>query len=398
MNRHALLLLAGALLCARTASAQDMLQRCEKPMADAAQIAQTAADCADARRLVATPPPVAGPAATFEKIEYSTSPMPADVELATRSKLFAGHLQDYFVYTAFAAGNLSLCAPMDQGASTSRECRQNVGKLIFRSAFPAPTAEFVKACIRSEAEVADAQTAKCCEMTAEVRGRPEACGPLAAKCATDVASCRAFAASTRGDSGPCKNLPLETEGCNPKIAGDCQKYQAGEIAKCEGAAVYARAAKAKDISLCGSLRECRVLMGEGKAVAAEIAAKHLRNPAGEWFLNSGWKKPARVAVKRVPVTEPAVAKAGAPKVPAAFKGFVCGEVMATADNRRAVTAAIDAARLCLKDVEAALQNPPQEVVSGIDARAEKLVRMSIRVEKLFGEAAAVKSPKAPAAR
>lgn len=395
MNRHVFILLAAALLCARTASAQAVLQRCDKPLADAELMAQTVTDCASARVAFAPLVPPPGASATVEKVEYSTSPMPAAVDLAVRAQPLAGHLVDYYVYTAFAAGDPALCAPLEQVA-TARKCRQDVGKLFFRQALMAPAPQFVKACVRSETEVADAQTTKCCELTAEVRGRPAACAQLMAKCQTDEPSCRAFAASTTGDASACKGLPLVTDGCDPKIPGECARYQAGEIAKCEGTAAFARAFKAKDISLCGGLRECRALMGGAKEVAQEIAAKHLRNPAGEWFLTSGWKKPVRTGVRRVAVAAPAAA-AAAPKVPAPFKGFTCGEVLATVDNRRAVADAVSAAHMCLKDVETALQKPTRDVIAAIDARSEKLTRMSLRFERLFGEAPGAK-PKAPAAR
>lgn len=397
MNRHAFILLAAALLCARTASAQAVLQRCDKPLADAELMVQTVADCSSARVAFAPPVPPPGAAATVVKVEYSTSSMTPEVDLALQARPMQGHLLDYFTYTAFAAGDPALCEPLAK-IEIADECRQNYGKLVFRQALPAPSAQFVNACVRSEGERADASTARCCELSAGARGRPAACGELASKCETDEASCRAFAASARGDAGPCKALPLVTSGCDPKVPGDCARYQAGEVAKCEGAAAYARAAKAKDISLCGGLRECRVLMGGGKAVAGEIAAKHLRNPAGEWFLGGGSKTPMRVGVRRVPVTAPAPAgAAAAPKVPAPFKGFTCGEVLATVDNRRAVAEAISSAQMCLKDVETALQKPTRDVVTAIDARSEKLTRMSLRFERLFGEAPGAK-PKAPAAR
>lgn len=394
MNRHAFIILAAALLCVRTASAQAVLQRCDKPLAEAELMAQTVADCAGARVAFAPPVPAPGASATVEKIEYSTAPMPAAVDLAVRSKPLSGHLLDYFTFDAFAAGDPSRCDPLKQ-IETADECRQNFGKLIFRQALAAPAPQFVKACIRSEVERADATTTRCCELSAGVRGRPSACGELIAKCETDEASCRAYAASAAGDGGPCKGLPLETSGCDPKIPGECARYQAGEIAKCEGAAAYVRATKAKDISLCGGLRECRALMGAAKEVAQEIAAKHLRNPAGEWFLNSGWKTPTRVGVRRVAVMTPAAA--AAPKIPAAFKGFTCGEVLATPDNRRAVADALASAHMCLKDVETALQKPTRDVVAALDARAEKLIRMSLRFERAFGEAPGAKT-KAPAAR
>ncbi|UPT75717.1 MAG: hypothetical protein M0D55_08610 [Elusimicrobiota bacterium] len=401
MKRISLSILAAALCVAPVrASAQAILQRCDASMADADRMVQTVMECAGAGDVLSLAVSTPAAPATVEQVEYSSAPMPAVVDHAVRGhQPLAGHLLEYYTYTAFAAGDPALCAPLEY-TSGARKCRQKVGKLLFLQTVTAPAPQFAKACVRSEGDRADAQTGRCCDLIAGVRGRPEACGPLLAQCQTGEPTCRAFALSAVGDASACAKIPVQSEDCDPKVAGDCARNQAEDIAKCEGTAAYARAFKAKNISLCAGQYECRALMGGAKGVAQEIAAKHLRNPAGEWFLTSGWKKRVRSGFKRVAVAAPAGAPAAAaPKVPAPFKGFACTGVLSSLENRRAATAAINAAQVCLTDVEAALQSPLRAVSDGIDERLEKLARLSLRLEKYFGTGSGKPAPApAPAGR
>ena len=171
----------------------------------------------------------------------------------------------------------------------------------------------------------------------------------------------------------------------------CLQRHKQSIAQCEGEASFGTAFKAKDLALCRGSERCRVLMGAGKEVAAEIAARDLTNPGGAWFLKSGWKAPVSRAI------EPSAAPLAPPrKLNLDFKGFSCMQPLASADNRKVAANMLFVAHSCLSDIEQALVIPSRLVADGLEEREEKLARMTVQIDISFAGATAAKPKKAPA--
>lgn len=404
MNRFfAKILLAACLFAPAAASAQAVLQRCDKPMAEAEAAIRTVGDCYEA--LIASRALAAQVAAANRtnadtrvmKIEYSTTPIPADVVRASMAEPMITDLIEYHAYLAFGSAGAAGCAPLQPIGAEAR-CQALLGKLNFIRAQQGSAAELNKACMAAETHP-DPSSAACCAMLPEARASANPCGQMVPKCMPDLVTCRPVFAVMKGDPSLCRAIPAprEGDGCNGQ---DCRRIQLKEIARCEGSAAYARAVKAKNIGECGLSDVCRTLMGAGKQVAKELADKNLKGPAGDWFVKRAWAKQIPAEVKWI-APAAAAAPAGSVKKVLEFKGFVCSDALASIENRRAAAAMISAAQVCLSDVEGALQNPTREVSDGIDARAEKLARLTLRLENYFGSGGtgAKPAPKpAPAGR
>lgn len=394
MNRYSLPAVALAVLMTSfsvPASAQTaVLSRCDKPMADADQLARTVVECdaiiaAGRKSLAAVQGSTAGPA---ETVVTTTSSLPVDLSRAAMAEPLHGRLVAYYAYSAFASRDASQCAALsalgDEGL-----CRQAFADLQFVAARYGSAAGLDAACRRTDSESGPGAAA-CCTLMARSRNDPDPCAAMSPKC-LDAGSCRAVFGSWRGDARPCRSLPMPAA---PDCSGeDCKRRHEAAIANCEADAAYAKAFKAGSAASCGGSQRCRVLMGEGKAVAAEIAAKDLKNPVGSWFLRSGWKTPTVVARSRAPM-KPAPSAAAAMKK-LEFRGFVCAEPMTSKENRAALAAVLGAAHACLVDVETALANPSREVLAALDEREEKIARHGVRLNKFFESGKTAKTP-APA--
>ena len=399
MNRNAFATLALAVLASFLSvpsSAQTgVLQRCDKPLADAEQMSKTITECAailgaGRASLAAVAGSAKGPE---EKVVTTTSSLSVDLTRAAMTEPLHGRLIAHYGYSAFASGDLSQCAPLVHLSDTQTlECRRLVADLGFVKARYGSGPELVAACRPTAAESAGASASPCCDSLAAARGSADPCSKLTPKC-FDAATCKAYFASTAGDARACRSLPAPQAGdCKGE---ECVRMRAESVANCEADALYAAAFKAKSAAACGASQRCRVLMGQGKAVAQEIAAKDLKNPVGAWFLKSGWKKPSVVSRTRAP------AKAATPADQAAmkkleFKGFVCAEPMTSKENRAAMAAVLGVAHACLADLETALAKPSREIIAGIDEREEKVARYTLRLNKYF-EGKPAKAP-APAGK
>lgn len=382
-----------AVLCSSSASAQTgVLQRCDKPMADVEQMSRTIAECdallkGASAALAKVDDSKAGPA---EKVVTTTSSLPVDLTRAAMAEPLHGRLVAYYAYSAFAAGDPAQCAVLSHVGGAEALCRGLVADLFLVRARYGSDAEFVKACRWTDGGTDEKGNAPwCCSQLAQNRARPDACAGLVPKCMTDAATCRAFFASMAGDARACRSLPMPPpEDC---VVDDCRKVHAESVANCEGDALFAKAFKAGSAASCGGSQRCRALMGEGKAVAQEIAARDLKNPVGAWFLRNGWKTPSVVARTREPA-KAAPAAAAMKKIE--FRGFVCAEPMTSKENRAALGAVLAAAHACLADVETALSRPSREISDGLDQREETIARYSLRLNKYF-EGKPAKAP-APA--
>lgn len=396
MNRYAASTLASAvlaaLLCVPAAAQNNVLQRCDKPIADAEQMSQAISGCGAAlsaarTALAAVKATLGGPE---ERVVTSSTPLSVDMTRAAMTEPLHGRLVAHYTYSAFAAGDPSQCSPLSAiGFAQENLCRRAVADLGFVRARYGSAPELIKACRRTDTENGqEGPASACCSLLAEKISQPEPCSALAPKC-FDAPSCRAFFGSAAGSARDCRSLPVPPES---DCRGDeCPRLHAERIANCEGDALFAAAFKAKSVDACGASERCRVLMGAGKAVAQEIAAKDLKNPIGSWFLKSGWKAP--YVQERTRVAAKPLQAAGAADKNLSFKGFVCAEPMFSKENRQAMAAAVNVAHLCLTDVEAATAQPSRELAAEIDAREEKLIRLSLRMDKLFDAAKSVKAPK-----
>lgn len=395
MNKLLVTTLAAAVLAAGLrvpAAAQSVLQRCDRPLADAEQMAKSISDCSSAlsssRAALSTAASVSP--SPDERIETSSTPLGVDLTRVAMTEPFHSRLVAHYVYAAYGAGDPGQCAALAPiGRAQENLCRQGVADLGFVRARYAGTAELVKACRRTDSEDGrEGPASPCCSQLAESLGRGDACAKLVPGC-FDGPSCRAFVGSAAGSAKDCAALPPPPpEDCK---GGDCARQRAELVASCEGDAAFARAFKAKSIGECGASERCRALMGAGKAVAQEIAAKDMKNPAGAWFLKSAWKIPS-VAVRGRGPAKSVPPPPGTAVKTLDFRGFVCSEPVASNANRQAATAVMNAALACLKDVDAASAQPSRELAAAIDERQEKLIRVNLRLDKLFESAKAAFPP------
>jgi len=396
MNRYSLPAFALAVLMTSlsvSASAQTgVLSRCDKPLADADQLAKTIVECdaiiaAGRKSLAAVQGSTAGPA---ETVVTTTSSLSVDLSRAAMTEPLLGRLVAYYAYTAFAARDASQCSTLAAlGKPQEGLCRQAFADLEFVAARYGAAAGLDAACRRTDSESGPGAAA-CCTLMAQSRNNPAPCAAMSPKC-LDAGTCRAVFGSWAGDARSCASLPpLPASECKGE---ECQRLHRAAVADCEGDAAYAKAFKAGSAASCGGSQRCRVLMGEGKAVAAEIAAKDLKNPVGSWFLKSGWKTPTVVARSRAPMKAAPATDAAMKKLE--FRGFVCAEPMTSKENRAALASVLGAAHACLVDVETALAKPSREIAAGIDEREEKIARHSDRLNKFFESGKTAKTP-APA--
>lgn len=384
MNRYAASTLALAVLATLfsipAAAQSSVLQRCDKSMADAEQMSLSISECstalASARTALAVVQGSTG--GPEEKLVTSSSPLSVDMTRAAMTEPLHGRLVSHYAYSAFAAADPSQCSALAViGLAQENLCRRVVADLGFVRARYGSAPELVRACRRTDSENGqEGPASACCSLLAEKINQPDPCSALAPKC-FDAPTCRAFFASASGSARDCRSLPVPTDGdCKGE---ECARLRAERVANCEGDALFAAAFKAKSVDSCGASERCRALMGAGKAVSQEIAAKDLKNPIGAWFLKSGWKAPFVTERTRVPAKP--LQAAGAAGKNLDFKGFVCAEPMFSKENRQAMTAAVSAAHSCLTDVEAATAQPSRALADEIDVREEKLIRLNLRMNK-----------------
>lgn len=384
-----------ALLPVSAAAQTAVLQRCDKPIAEAEQISKAITDCASAlaaqrAALAAVKGTTIGPQ---EVVQTSTTPMTPDLTRAAMTEPLLGRLVAYYAYSAFAAGDPAQCSALSPiGPGPVALCRRMVADLDFVRARYGSDADLGGACRRTDNESGPGAAA-CCTALTQARKGANPCATMSPKC-LDAGSCKAIFGSWNGDAASCRSLPMPEAGdCK---GPDCARIHAERVASCEADAAFARAYKAKSAAECGASERCRALMGAGKAVAQAIAAKDMKNPVGAWFLQSAWKVPSvqvrtRAPIKAAPATPTTAVKA------LDFKGFTCAEPLFSKENRQAAAALVASARTCLGDVEAATSVPSKALADAIDAREEQLIRASLRVDKLFEGGKPAKSA-APAPR
>lgn len=392
MNRRAFSLLGAAILTvvlgARPAAAQAVLQRCNKPIADAENMAKRVSECrreltavsrtlgeaAMARAKSPTPP-------AMTEVVVSSG-IPTNLAAATMSEpKLLERLTEYYSILAFDAGNPAPCAQMAH-VSYEKWCRVAYGDLVFMRARVGPPAEFLGAC-RQEA-VADSLLVKresigaFCSLVAQSKEGPAVLCPKLTRYYRDPPP-----------PGACELFLAE-----PGRAGACRGLSGEDADLCQHGVLFARAFQARDIALCGASDRCRVLMGGGKQVAQKIAAA-LKSPAAQWFLKGGGG-PVTMQVPAAavpPVSVPTPEGPTAAQKALNFQGFVCAEPMRSSENRKAAMAAVGAGQLCLKDVEAALSQADIATIKGIDAGTEKLARLQLQFNAAFDAPQA--APKAP---
>lgn len=372
-----------AVLSVPAAAQTGVLQRCDKPIADAEQIGRTVSDCYAALAASRASLKSVGAASTGpeERIQTSSTPLGVDLTRAAMTEPLHGRLVAHYAYAAFGAGDPSQCSALSAiGAAQENLCRRAVADLGFARARYGPAAELVKACRRTDSDDGrEGPASPCCALLAESLNRPEPCAKLSPKC-FDAPTCRAFVSSAAGSAKDCRSLPpTPQEDCKGE---ECSRLHAEQVSSCEADAAFARAFKSRNIAECGASERCRALMGAGKAVAQEIAAKDLKNPVGAWFLKAAWKTPNVIERSRGPV-KPLPPAPGTAVKQLDFRGFVCSEPLFSKENRQAVAAAVGAALSCLTDVEAATAQPGRALADAIDERKEKLIRLSLRVDRQF---------------
>lgn len=356
MNRQLfsmILAMALAAVSPRLTSAQAVVQRCDKPVADAEFAVRQVGAC-------------------FDSLVASKAALAEPVALA---------LIDYAAFSAYASGGADACAPQPY-ASWVDLCRSAVLDMVAARAAMGSSAEFVAACTGTDLPKNPAESKKrseCCALSAENRGRPNPCANLVPRCESDMGACQAYFSSLKGDAADCKKIvPGNDASC--ASAADCQKQQAD----CRGTALFVKAFKASNIELCGASDYCRVLMGAGKKVVQDRAAQLLKTPAGRWYVNREWKPiiPRKAGGAVVPSSM---------GVAAAIRGFTCEEPVGSPENRNAVAPVLAAARSCLATIEMAL--PQVDLATGrkIDDLTEKLIRAGIRLDAYFSGVAAVQA-------
>lgn len=458
------------------------VSRCDRPMADAETMGANVAACFDvvaaSRAAISL---YAGQREALAKILASSKPEPLKpgVSLSTGGPLGAAEralglevktetapaawpedpafrglarlpvleqLRNYHLYTAFATNDPSFCDRLKY-VKKDRVCRQDLADLQFWRDRLGSDQAFEKACRQTEYtetrlqdKAAQAKTNACCAQVAAARASASPdCSSMVPNCFPDQGTCRAFFGSLRGDAASCDAIKLAPgQGCESQaackamgtgtpcdgspetFAARCAQLLEDDRENCRATARFAGAWRAKDASQCKGDERCRVLMGEGKKVAAEIAAEHLQTPGTQWFLNEGWKKPVVTSTKLardpkkqvVPQAPPAKTPPTQPAQPTVqglpseaqrkaldFKGFVCQEPIGSVENRKAIAATMNAAHVCLADIDSALATPSTETSEAIDAREERLARLNYKMAGLFGDVkAAAPATKAPARR
>lgn len=395
MNRLATSLLCAAALAvslAPSADAQSGVRQCDKAMQEADAMAQQVDFCstalAEARAALKAKAAAAAPAtaavaraSTTVWVEVSSGTLPEELGSAAKTEPLFTQLRTYYAHSAYALGDPGQCAPL-AFLQMEADCRSDAKKLAIARAWAGPAATFTAACSQFEDPAGRRFSAECCALAATNRDSG-LCAKLVPKCAPTLEACRGFFAGLTGDAAACRDIsPGAYSDC--KTAGDCQK----ERDECKGDAAFLAAFRAKDAALCRGSERCRVLMGEGKPVAREQAAALVKSPAGRWFVRREWQNPSRRAAD---VLHPPLAAARPPRAPApretktaaAFRGFICEEPLKSEANRKAASAALQAAHGCLLGLELSLPRMSPETAREVDAREEKLARMNLRLREIF---------------
>lgn len=404
MNARVISTLAAACLAAGAfaapASAQDVLQRCNGSMADVETMAKRVAECRDwSAGLHNAESALRAGTASLSKsttvsldVVVSTVIIPADIAKAVLAEpKLTDKLSLYYAYDGFAAGDPSRCSPLSKVMASEMQCRETFDELSFVRGRLGPRADFVKGCLRrrdmADRDISRAQLPAWCNMIADTADDPATlcaklmpmfAGKSAHETPPSVAECRATFSSLKGDDSSCGVFPAERR------------------ANCQADALFARAYKAKNASLCGPSQRCRVLMGEGKQVAKEIAAG-LTSPAAQWVLKSGWVTTIKATSPGAPSkpAPPPSSAAAAGKAPEPFKGFVCADPFWSEANRKATQSTVKAAQVCLTDIDSVVA-PTVALAQGVDSRLEKLARLQLQIAASLEPAEHTPQPKKPA--
>jgi hypothetical protein len=222
----------------------------------------------------------------------------------------------YFAYEAFAAGDAGRCDPMKFVAS-ALPCRETVDELNFTRARVGPRAAFIETCVKSPgaagARLKPAQLPELCALIADY-GRDTAA--LCPKLAPLYASA-GIAPGLTPTAAQCRSYYSALAG----DAAGCAAVAQEARADCKSDALFAKAFKAKDPALCAGSARCRVLMGEGRAVLKEMEPA-FASASGKWMIKRTWDVKLRVApqvlrqqTKRIPT--PGDATVVAPVTPVA---------------------------------------------------------------------------------
>ncbi|MDP3544065.1 MAG: hypothetical protein Q8T11_16485 [Elusimicrobiota bacterium] len=376
MNRNERWLILAVVLASfpRGARAQAVLQRCDKPMAEAEAAVKEVAACAGSLAAASSAkagPPPGRKEATKEIVDAATS------------ESFALELLSYAAILAYVSGDLNACAPQPF-ASWDKICRNDVMDLRAARAAVGPSAAFTQACAQTDQPKSPAEAkewAGCCGLIAGNIGKPDSCAGALRQCASNQQDCRSFVSSLAGDDGNCRLLvPGDPDSCTS--AAEC----ASQRLRCQGTALFVKAFRAKDVKACGASDYCRVLMGDGKKVIQEQQAKLNRTPAGSWYVSREWAKPAAPAPS---------AAAPAAKFVTSIRGFSCEAPMNVPPNRAAASAVLASAKGCYADVELALSKVDPAVSRALDEREEKLIRLGLQLDKAFDAAGPGKGPATP---
>jgi len=287
MNKHASLAVFAAIfsagLCARTAAAGTLGGLKAK--------VESYAGCE------APPPP--GEASIRTPAEVSAE--------AQKDPKLIDQLETYYAYEAFITGDPARCTPMAL-LRNSPDCPIILDELLFVSARRGQRAEFLEKCRRNPGGGATGFTKE--RMAGYCALIEKHWDDVAGLCASLVPSyvhvgyCRPYFASIIGDAGVCDGW----KGIEGETAADIEQTRL----ECRGNAAFVKAFKASNVSLCGESQRCRVLMGDGPKVLAEMAGG-LTSPTAQWFIKKHWN--LKVKAARPPV---------APKTPpSGFKGFAC---------------------------------------------------------------------------
>lgn len=376
MNRNELWLILAFAVASypRGARAQTVLQRCDKPLAEAEAAVKEVAACAGSLAAASSAkagPPAGRKEATKEIVDAATS------------EALSLELLEYSAFRAHADGDLNACSPQPFG-TWDNICRNDVLDLRAASAAVGSSAAFAQACAQTDQPKSPAEAkewASCCGLIAGNIGRPDSCAGALRQCASNQQDCRSFVSSLAGDAGNCRLIvPGEPDSCTS--AADC----AYQRLHCEGTALFVKAYRAKDIKVCGKSDFCRVLMGDAKKVIGEREAKLNRSEAGRWYVSREWAKPAAPA---------SAAAAPAAKFATSIRGFSCEAPLNVPANRQAASALLASARTCYADVALALSRIDPVVSRALDEREEKLIRLGLQLDKVFDSSNPGKGPATP---
>lgn len=304
------------------------------------------------------------------------SPLAPELAMEAKAEPAHGRLLDYYAYTAFMKNDPKACKPLGQvpDSRMEAECLKELAALRLDAAWTAPAQEFVNACMAQGSARGAAD--ECCGLVARSRAQPNCAA--AAKCFPSERYCRQFFASRNGDAAAC----AAPEGCSSPA--EC----AAEKTRCQDAAAYAAASRAKSAERCGASERCRVLMGAGAPVVAARAAELQKGNLGRWFLGRGWERSYRketIVVNPPPVAIPTRAPraVGPASVPVNLPGFACQAPLHRPENRKVIADLATSTGACLDRVESSISAVDLEMTQAVDARREKIARLTTRAQGLL---------------